>query len=128
MFGLSTNPATRPAAPRVARIAPQDCIARHAGGGLTLIDVRDLAELRATGTAAGAVHAPLMRLADKADPRHPDHDPALDPSRPVAVFCASGGRSQMAAEMLVKMGYREVYNLGGFYDWASAGGAVRHLG
>lgn len=120
MFGFS-RPA---AAPRVERISPQDCVARHARDELTVVDVREHAELRASGTASGGLHVPLMRLADVADPRHPDHNAALNPDAPVAVFCASGGRSQMAAELLVKLGYRQVYNLGGFGDWCAAGGKV----
>lgn len=119
MFGFA-----RTQGPRVGRISPNDCVDRHARGELTVVDVRELAEVRASGTASGGVHAPLMRLADKADPRHPDHDKALNPDHPVAVFCASGGRSQMAADMLLKMGYREVYNLGGFSDWTAGGGKV----
>lgn len=119
MFGFARN-----AGPRVGRISPQDCVARHASGELTVVDVRDISELRASGTASGGVHAPLMRLADLADPRHPDHNPALNPDAPVAVFCASGGRSAMAAEILLNLGYREVYNLGGFHAWTAGGGKV----
>jgi rhodanese-related sulfurtransferase len=119
MFGFA-----RSSGPRVERISPKDCVERHARGELTVIDVRELAEVKASGTASGGVHAPLMRLADKADPRHPDYDKALNPDAAVAVFCASGGRSQMAAEMLMKLGYAEVYNLGGFGDWCAAGGKV----
>jgi rhodanese-related sulfurtransferase len=120
MFGIA-----RTASPRVGRISPQECVDRHARGDLTVVDVRELAEVRASGTALGGVHAPLMRLADMADPRHPDHIAALDPETPVAVFCASGGRSAMAADMLLKLGYKEVYNLGGFGDWCAGGGKVR---
>lgn len=119
MFGFA-----RSSGPRVGRISPGDCVHRHARGELTVVDVREHAEVRGSGTASGGLHVPLMRLADVADPRHPDHNPALNPDMPVAVFCASGGRSQMAAEMLLKLGYKEVYNLGGFGDWCAAGGKV----
>ncbi len=119
MFGFA-----RSAVPQVGRISPQDCVDRHARGELTVLDVRELAEVRASGTASGGVHVPLIRLADMADPRHPDHNPTLNPATPVAVFCAAGGRSQMAAELLLKLGYTEVYNLGGFGDWCAGGGKV----
>lgn len=109
----------------VARIAPQEAVQRHARGDLTVIDVRDISELRATGTAAGGLHVPLMRLAMAADPRHPDHLPELDPARPVALFCAAGGRSHAGCELLTKLGYGEVYNLGGFGDWCAGGGKVK---
>ena len=118
MFGL------RKSGPRVERIAPQDAVARQATGDLTLVDVRDISEVRASGSAVGAVHAPLMLLANKADPRHPDHDKTLSPDRAIALYCASGARSQMAGEMLLSLGYREVYNLGGLGAWVAAGGKV----
>ncbi|MDR5651340.1 rhodanese-like domain-containing protein [Ruixingdingia sedimenti] len=114
MFGLRKS--------RVQRIDPCEAVARHARGDLTVIDVREAAELRASGTARGALHVPLALLPIKADPRHPGHDPALDPDRPVALYCAAGGRSGMAAELLMKLGYREVYNIGGFGDWCAGGG------
>lgn len=109
---------------RSPRIAPAEAMARQARGDLTLVDVRDISELRATGRATGALHLPLMLLAQKADPRSPEHDPALRTDRAIAVYCASGARSARAAEMLAAMGYGQVYNLGGLGDWVAAGGAV----
>jgi rhodanese-related sulfurtransferase len=108
----------------VGRIAPAEALRLARTGDLTLVDVREVAEVKMTGRAAGALHVPLMLLAAKADPRHPEHDPRLTPDRPVAVYCASGGRSQRGAEMLAAMGYTRVYNLGGLGDWQAAGGPV----
>ncbi len=126
MFGLSplrtSRPATRPAA--ASALSPAEAVRKAAAGEILLIDVRDAAEVRATGRAQGAVHAPLFRLADLADPRHPDHLAALVPARPVAVYCASGGRSAIAADLLRRLGYTTVYNLGGFAGWCAAGGPV----
>ncbi|GGE01369.1 Rhodanese-related sulfurtransferase [Gemmobacter megaterium] len=119
MFGFS-----RSSRPAVGRISPKEAVARHGKGELTVIDVRDISEVRASGTASGGIHVPLMRLAMVADPRHPDHLPQLDPARPVALFCAAGGRSQMGCEILAKLGYAEVYNIGGFGDWCAGGGKV----
>lgn len=45
----------------------------------------------------------------------------LDPSKPVLVYCASGGRSAKAMKKLSNMGFTEVYNLeGGMGAWKSA--------
>ncbi|MBD3763897.1 MAG: sulfurtransferase [Rhodobacterales bacterium] len=121
MFNLFRSATT---GPRVQRLAGPEAVRLAAEGALTLVDVRDIAELRSTGRAAGALHVPLMRLSAKADPRHPEHLPALDPEKPVALYCASGARSQMAAQMLLQLGYRTVYNLGGLHDWRAAGGQL----
>lgn len=110
--------------PRVQPIAPADAIARAARGEVTLIDVRDHSELRASGKAKGALNIPLAAFASKADPRHPEHLPALSVEKPVVIYCASGARSSMAGQMLLKFGYVQVYNLGGFGQWCAAGGAV----
>lgn len=41
----------------------------------------------------------------------------LDKSKPVYIYCRSGGRSGIAAEILAKKGYK-VYNLtGGYMEW-----------
>jgi len=112
-----------PAAARVQRIDPREAVRRAAADEITVIDVRDAGEL-ATGRAEGALHVPLMTLRMKCDPASPERLAGLGPDRPVALYCASGARSQMAGRMLVEMGYGEVYNLGGLQDWHAGGGQV----
>ncbi|WP_027482207.1 MBL fold metallo-hydrolase [Deinococcus pimensis] len=47
---------------------------------------------------------------------------SLDPERPLAVYCGSGYRSSMAASLLERQGFREVYNvLGSVTAWRAAG-------
>lgn len=101
-----------------------DVVARVAAGDMLLIDVRDHGEIAQTGKAVGALHIPLMRLPMVADPRHPDFDPRLRGAHPIAVYCASGARSGMAVNILQKLGYAGVQNLGGLRNWISAGGAI----
>jgi rhodanese-related sulfurtransferase len=101
-----------------------EAIALVQSGELALIDVRELPEVRASGMAKGALHVPLTSLPHRADPRHPNHDPALDPSRPIAIYCLSGARSARAADLLRAIGYTEVHNLGGLRDWQAAGGPM----
>ncbi|MFP1646014.1 rhodanese-like domain-containing protein [Pontitalea aquivivens] len=114
----------RPSFARTDRIAPQEAVRQVAAGDMTLIDVREVAELRASGKAAGALHVPLMALRMKCDPASPECLPGLSVDKPVALYCASGGRSAGAAQMLAQMGYKTVYNLGGLHDWHAAGGAI----
>lgn len=114
----------KPSGPRVEAIAPADAVAQVAKGAMALIDVRDAAELRASGKAKGALNVPLVVLARAADPRHPEHLKALSPDQPVVLYCASGARSQMAGQMLLRLGYAKVYNLGSLREWRAGGGAV----
>lgn len=108
---------------RVQRIDPRDAVTRATAGEITVIDVRDASEL-AHGRAEGAVHVPLMLVRTKCDPSSPERIPVLDPARPVALYCASGARSQMAGQMLADMGYEAVYNIGGLGDWHAGGGRI----
>lgn len=43
----------------------------------------------------------------------------LDKNKPVYVYCAVGGRSARAMQMMKQMGFKEVYNLmGGYNAWS----------
>ncbi len=119
MFGLFKS-----SGPRVERIAPADAVARAQKGELLVIDVRDINELRASGKAKGALHIPMMLLRTKADPKSDEHDKRLALDKPIALYCASGARSQAAGNLMLQMGYTEVYNIGGLGDWRAGGGLV----
>ena len=50
---------------------------------------------------------------------------ALPKDRPIALYCAAGGRSEDAMKKMEKAGFRELYNLrGGFYGWEDGGETV----
>lgn len=105
--------------------APQmDAVAQVAAGALTLIDIRDPGEIAASGIAKGALAIPLATLRMQADPASPERHSALKTDQPIALYCASGARSAMAATMLRQMGYEDVTNLGGLHDWIAAGGTL----
>lgn len=47
---------------------------------------------------------------------------ALDPRKPVLVYCLSGGRSRQAAQKLAQAGFRRIHELsGGMLAWRAAG-------
>jgi rhodanese-related sulfurtransferase len=109
-------------------VAPQlsasEAVKLCAKGDLTVLDVRGGDEIAASGRAAGALHIPLALINSHADPRNSECHPELRTTKAVAVYCASGARSQMAMQMLVQMGYETVHNIGSLGDWVSAGGAT----
>lgn len=106
------------------KLAITDAIEQVAAGTLILIDVRDVRELAQTGKADGAIHLPLMSFRMKADPSSSEVMPQLNIDIPVAIYCATGARSGMAARTMRKMGYKTVHNLGGLSHWARAGGKI----
>ena len=98
--------------------------AEDRSGGALVVDVRDAAEVEQSGKVAGAVHIPRGMVEFRADPDTPYYDKSFAKDRAVIVYCASGGRAALSGQALKEMGYAEVYNLGGFKDWAENGGAV----
>ncbi|OBK78725.1 rhodanese-like domain-containing protein [Mycobacterium sp. 1274761.0] len=107
----------------VPRITPDEARQKMEAGAL-VVDVRDVTEVDNSGKVAGALHIPRGMVEFRADPDTPYYDKNFDKDRPVVLYCASGGRAALAGQALKEMGYTEVYNLGGFSDWADAGGAT----
>lgn len=100
----------------MSKLTATDAIAHAALGSITLLDVREASEIAASGKAAGALHIPLSLVFLQAAEKLPK-------GVPVAVYCAVGGRAGLATQALVKLGY-DAHNIGGFGDWAAAGGPV----
>ncbi|MEO7983509.1 MAG: rhodanese-like domain-containing protein [Bacteroidota bacterium] len=73
--------------------------------GAVILDVRSADEFK-SGHISGAINLPLQNLS---------HDPAKikELKKPVITCCLSGGRSNIAAKMLMKAGV-EAYNGGGW--------------
>lgn len=107
--------------PKVTVDQAKEMIAK---GDIVVVDVRDAAEVQQTGKVAGAIHIPRGMLEFRADPDSPYHDPALARDKPVLLYCAAGGRAALSGQALKDMGFAEVYNMGGFGDWADSGGAI----
>ena len=110
--------------PRIAAAQAQELIAKGGEAGVLVVDVREASEVQQSGKVSGAVHVPRGLLEFVADPQSPSHDPRFETGKPVIVYCAGGGRAALAGQALKEMGYGEVYNLGGFADWADSGGAI----
>ena len=79
-----------------------------------LIDVRTPPEI-GQGNIEGAV---FFNIKEKGFEKSLE---SLDKSKPVLVYCKSGGRSGKAMEIMQEMGFMEVYNLeGGITAWNDA--------
>ena len=84
-------------------------MAEHQEGTYTLLDVRQPGEYESEHIP-GAKLIPLPGLKDGLS--------RLDKQKPVIAYCASGGRSLAAAQLLSGLGFKEIYNLqGGIKAW-----------
>ena len=79
-------------------------MAEHSEGTYTLLDVRQPGEYEED-------HIPGAKLVPLGDLK--EGTQGLDPTKPTLVYCAIGGRSRVAAQLLSGRGFQEVYNLSG---------------
>lgn len=92
------------------------------GGAVVLVDIREPDEVRRDGAIPGAVQAPRGMLEFWADPSSPYHREEFSPSARTILYCASGGRSALAAHTLQVLGYTDVAHLdGGVKAWREQG-------
>tara|TARA_R110001592_G_scaffold7154_2_gene40307 strand:- start:150 stop:512 length:363 start_codon:yes stop_codon:yes gene_type:complete len=81
--------------------------------GVTLIDVRTAEEF-AAGHIDGAINIPFEIIVPELAKLN------IDTDAEVVLYCRSGNRSGIAQESLVKQGYTNTYNAGGFDSLISA--------
>ncbi|MGC2191074.1 MAG: molybdopterin-synthase adenylyltransferase MoeB [Candidatus Dormiibacterota bacterium] len=115
-MALSSREMVDQARQQVPEVAPQELRALLANDGARqLLDVREPDEV-AQGVLPEAVLIPRGFLELRVESAIPDR------STPIAVYCASGVRSLLAARTLRSMGYADVVSLqGGFNAWKDQG-------
>ncbi len=90
---------------------------------ILFVDVRETQEVESSGGLPGSVHVPRGLLEFIADPESPMHKSELSSGRQLVLYCASGGRSALAAKTLQDMGLSDVCHIaGGFTAWVDIGG------
>jgi len=90
--------------------AEEACQMMQETDGYILLDVRTDEEF-AEKHIGGAILIPAYEIGNRAAAELPDKN-AL-----ILLYCRSGGRSEIAAQELVAMGYTNVYDFGGIIDW-----------
>lgn len=124
MSGQTAASIVAEARTRVENLTPVEVLAALDGETL-LVDVRQEHERVQDGFIPGDLFAPRGMLEFWADPASVHHRPEFRPERRVVLYCASGGRSVLAADTLRRMGYRRVAHLdGGLQAWKEEGRAV----
>jgi rhodanese-related sulfurtransferase len=108
----------------VPRISVEEAKGLLGRPDVLFLDVRETAEIAASGKVPGALAVPRGLVEFRADPASALHDAAFDRAKTVVAYCASGGRSALAGKTLMEMGYTNVRNLGGFKGWLDGGGEV----
>ncbi len=79
----------------VPRITPAEAREMMSQNNVLVVDVRDAPEIEQTGKVAGAINVSRGMLEFRADPESPYYDKRFDQTKPVILYCASGGRSAL---------------------------------
>jgi rhodanese-related sulfurtransferase len=105
----------------VSRIQPAEVSKMMRSHDVLIVDVRDPTEVQASGKIKGAINVSRGMLEFRADPDSQYHNPAFRRDKRVVLYCGSGGRAALSGKVLQEMGYKAVFNAGGFKELVDAG-------
>ncbi len=107
---MSQTP-SKPAFTSISPLTAQKLIADKTD--LLILDTRTTREIVTNGTIAGAQQTSLRTIFQ--------NELTIPKETPILVICAVGGRSYAAGKIMVKHGFKEIYNLSGGLDkWKAA--------
>lgn len=109
----------------VPAISAEEALSLVASDTHVFVDLRDGTEQAKTGLIPGSVASSRGMMEFHIDPDSPAHKPEFNQDKTYIFYCASGGRSAMAAKVAMDMGLSPVVNLtGGIATWKKAGGPL----
>lgn len=125
---LSARDIVKDAMRRVPAISAEDALALLGSPDHVFVDLRDGTEQARTGVIPGAVASSRGMMEFHVDPESPAHKPEFNQDKTYVFYCASGGRSAMAAVVAMEMGLSPVVNMsGGVGAWKMAGGTLEQV-
>ncbi|NLZ69597.1 MAG: rhodanese-like domain-containing protein [Spirochaetales bacterium] len=101
---------SKASAASVVKVTPDKALTLLKEKGTILVDVRTEAEYK-EGHIASAILIPNETIGKKSIASLPDKNAKI------IVYCRSGRRSNEAANKLIKLGYTNVFDLGGIISW-----------
>ncbi|MDA9997406.1 rhodanese-like domain-containing protein [Gammaproteobacteria bacterium] len=92
-----------------------------------LIDVREESEVASFGIIKNAIHIPRGLIEFKIEYDSPSNPSNIKNDTNILFYCAGGYRSALAAYSIQQLGFKNVFNIGGFGEWLDNGGEVRSI-
>ena len=108
----------------VIRLSYEDTCSKIKDGAL-IIDVREESELNEKGMIKNAIHIPRGLIEFKLSPSSFENPNNISENSILLVYCAGGYRSALAARSLIELGFKNVFNIGGFDEWVNNGGEIQ---
>lgn len=107
------NPAKQPGEGKYADVTVSEGKQMIDSGDIFILDVRTKEEYD-TGHIKGSILIPLQEIEKRYN--------EIPRDRKILVYCKTGHRSTQASEILVKNGFKQIYNMkGGITEWTKAG-------
>jgi rhodanese-related sulfurtransferase len=109
----------------VPAISVAEALSLVNSGTHVFVDLRDGTEQAQSGIIPGAIASSRGLMEFHIDPESPAHKPAFNQDKTYIFYCASGGRSALAAKVAMDMGLKPVMNMtGGVATWKKANGPL----
>ena len=105
---------------QIPQINPEEALGMQNDGAL-IIDTRESNEVAMTGKIKGAVHIPRGLIEFQNKETNPNGVDGFTKDKTIILYCAAGARAALAGKALKDLGFKSVYNLGGFPDWLNSG-------
>ena len=109
----------------VKRLSFEESLSMINESNTIIIDVREESEVNNLGIIKNAIHIPRGLLEFTLVPNSSNNPVKIDHNTNILVYCAGGYRSALAAKTLKDLGFKNVYNLGGYSEWVDNGGDVQ---
>tara|TARA_B100001778_G_scaffold287097_1_gene254746 strand:+ start:350 stop:736 length:387 start_codon:yes stop_codon:yes gene_type:complete len=109
----------------IKRLSFDESLSIISESNTVIIDVREESEVHDLGLIKNAIHIPRGLLEFTLIPNSPNNPVKIDDSTKILVYCAGGYRSALAAKTLKDLGFKNVYNLGGYSEWIDNGGDIQ---
>ena len=101
----------------VPRLSFEEAINIISSKNTLIIDVRETSEVEATGLIKNAVNIPKSIIDANFDHSLIKNYLTNSEDVTILVYCAVGIRSAFVGHFLLKQGYKNVFNLGGYAEW-----------
>ena len=93
--------------------------------GASIIDVREEVELNKKGMIKSAIHIPRGLIEFTLSLNSVDNPNNISENSTILVYCAGGFRSALVAKTLIDLGFKNVFNIGGYDEWVINGGEIQ---
>ena len=110
---------------QIKRLSFKEALEMLKNTNTIIIDVREESEVMTLGVIKNAIHIPRGLIEFKLSPNSPNNPNGIDQNTNLLIYCAGGYRSALAAKTLSDIGFKNVYNIGGFQEWIDNGGDIQ---